>query len=170
MAAHYVICYYCQEKFNRDEEPFVQVGGRRYAHKECEEKYGQKKTQEEKDLEDLENYIKKLFGESYINARIRKQIKEFRQEYNYSYSGILKTLIYWYDIKGNSIEEANKAIGIVPFIYQQSRDYYYALHLAKLANAGKRIEEYKPRVRSVKIQPPRKEVNKKIKLFNLGDE
>ena len=36
--AHNVKCYYCGKTFNRDKEPFVQVGSRRYAHKLCAEK------------------------------------------------------------------------------------------------------------------------------------
>ncbi len=109
---HSVICVYCGEKFDRDKEPAVQINNRRYAHKKCAEKYGQQKTKEERDLEELERYIKKLFNVSYINAKIRKQLLEYRKEYNYTYSGILKTLIYWYEKKGNSIEDANGGIGI----------------------------------------------------------
>ena len=67
--AHNVICIYCKEKFDRDKEPFVQVSPRRYAHAECAKDKYIDKTQEEKDYEELENYIKKLFNEDYMNAR-----------------------------------------------------------------------------------------------------
>ena len=110
MAAHYVTCVYCKERFNRDTEPTIQISARRYAHKECAEKFHIEKTQEEKDLESLEQYVMKLFDESYVNARIRKQIKDYRQEYNYTYSGMLKTLIFWFEVKGNSIDKANGGI------------------------------------------------------------
>lgn len=33
--AHIVICKCCNEKFDRDTEPFVQVSARRYAHAKC---------------------------------------------------------------------------------------------------------------------------------------
>ena len=56
MAAHYVTCVYCGERFNRDKEPTTQVSARRYAHKECAEKHEVNKSQEEKDLEALEKY------------------------------------------------------------------------------------------------------------------
>lgn len=110
--AHFVTCVYCGERFDRDKEATTQVSARRYAHKECADKYGQEKSQEEKDLEELEKYIMKLFGESYINVKIRRQLREYRKEYNYTYTGMLKTLIYWYEVKGNSIEDANGGIGI----------------------------------------------------------
>ena len=107
MAAHYVTCVYCGERFNRDKEPTTQVSARRYAHKECAEKHEANKSQEEKDLEALEKYIMHLFDEPYVNARVRKQLKEYKEQYNFTYSGILKTLIYWYEIKGNSTEDAH---------------------------------------------------------------
>ena len=94
MAAHFVICKYCGIKFNRDIEPFVEVSPRRYAHKACAEKVESTIPQDEKDYAALEAYIKKLLKMDNLNIKIRKQIKEFREEYNYTYTGILKTL-YW---------------------------------------------------------------------------
>ena len=42
------------------------------------------------------------------------------KEYNFSYSGILRTLIYFYDIRGNTIEASNGGIGIVPYVYEEA--------------------------------------------------
>lgn len=169
MAAHYVTCVYCGERFNRDKEPTTQISARRYAHKECADKYGQEKTQEELDLEKLEKYIMKLFDEPYINARIRKQLRDFRKEYNYTYSGMLKALIYWYEVKGNSIAKANGGIGIIPHIYKDAYNYYYNLYLIKLSNENKNIEDYKPKEKVVEIFAPQIRAIKQIKLFNLDD-
>lgn len=165
---HMVTCIYCKEKFDRDKVPTIQVSARRYAHKECAEKGEASKTQEQKDLEALEKYIMKLFDMPYVNARIRKQLKEYQEQYNYTYSGILKTLVYWYEIKGNSTEKANGGLGIVPYIYEQACQYYYSLYLAKLANEDKDIEEYKPKVKTVEIYPPEVKT-KTIRLFNFDD-
>ena len=70
-----------------------------------------------KDKEELNEYIKKLFKIDYVDARIQKQIKQYVEEYHYSYSGIRKALIYFFEIKGNSIEKSNGGIGIVPYVY-----------------------------------------------------
>lgn len=95
MAAKKVVkCKYCGVEFDRNAEPFVEVGGRRYAHKECAEKYEASIPQEEKDYKVLEEYIKKVLKITTLNVRIRKQIKEFRETYDYTYSGMYKTL-YW---------------------------------------------------------------------------
>jgi hypothetical protein len=166
---HKVTCIYCKEVFDRDKEEFVQVSQRRYAHKKCAETNYIDKSQEEKDYDALEEYIKKLFNEDYLSARIRKQIKDMRAEYNYTYSGMLKTLIWWYEIKGNSIEKANEGIGIIPFVYKNACDYYYALYLANLVNTD--YENYQTPVREIHIQSPRAEKKKKKKLFKfLEDE
>ena len=165
MAAHYVTCVYCGERFNRDKEPTTQVSARRYAHKECAEKHEASKSQEEKDLEALEKYIMQLFDEPYVNARVRKQLKEYKEQYHFTYSGILKTLIYFYEIKGNSIEKANGGIGIIPFVYNDALKYYYALYLAKLANESKNIEMYKPKEKVIEILPPKVQPKRVRLLF-----
>lgn len=170
MAAHYVTCIYCGARFNRDKELTTQVSARRYAHKECADKYGQEKTQEEQDLEKLENYIMTLFNEPFINAKTRKQLRDYRKEYNYTYSGMLKTLVYWYEVKGNSIEKANYGIGIIPYIYNTACQYYYSLYMIKLSNQNKNIEDYKPKEKIIEIFPPKIIPTKRIKLFNLDDE
>jgi hypothetical protein len=166
-AARIVKCKYCGVQFNRNAEPFVEVGGRRYAHKACAEAHQATVSQEELDYMELEKYIKKLFNESVISAKIRKQIRDFRQEYNYTYSGMLKTLKWWYEIRGQSIDMAQGGIGIIPYIYQDALKYYYSIYLAKLANDEK--VSYQPKVKEIEIASPRVRPNPK-KLFNLDDD
>ena len=71
---HKCKCVYCQNIFDRDKLPFVQISERRYAHKECADKIQSQKTQDEKDYDALADYIEKLFGVGYISAKIAKQI------------------------------------------------------------------------------------------------
>ena len=167
--AHYVTCKFCKERFDRDKEPTVKISERRYAHKACAEKQEALKTQDEKDLEELENYIKELLKINTISAKIRKQIHTFHKDYNYSYSGMKKTLHWFFEIKGNPIEKANGGIGIVPYVYDEACQYYYALYLAQLVNQEKNIEEYKPTERIISIFSPRTYI-KKRKLFNFDEE
>lgn len=167
--AHVVTCIYCKQRFDRDKVPFIQVANRRYAHPECAMSEDQKKVQEEKDKEALSAYINTLFKTSYVDARIQKQIKQYIDEYNFTYSGIHKALIYFYDIKGNSIEKANGGIGIVPYIYQDAYKYYYSLWQAQQKNENKVIEEYRPTVKEIVIPRPQRKV-KKRDLFTFLDK
>ena len=162
--AHIVTCVYCKQRFDRDKFPYVQVSARRYAHQECSLTEEQKLSKEEQDKIDLENYILQLFKIDYIDAKIRKQIKQYREEYNYTYSGIRKALVYFYEVKGNSIEKANGGIGIVPYVYQDAYNYYYHIWMAKQTNEAKPIEQYVPQERVITIPPP-KRVDKRKKLF-----
>ena len=122
----------------------------------------------DQDLVKLEEYIEQLLGNDYNPARVKKQIKEFKNEYDYSYSGMLKTLIWWYEIKGNSKEKANGGIGIIPFVYKDALTYYYSLYLAQLANEN--VESIpKPKVKEIEIYSP--EVHRRPpKMFNMEDE
>lgn len=164
--AHTVKCVYCQQTFDRDKEPAVTINERRYAHEKCVTEERKKEIQEQKDIKELENYIKKLFNTSYISAKIKKQIRDFRQEYHYTYSGMYKTLVWWYEIKKNTLEKANNGIGIVPFVYKDACDYYYRLYLAQTINNLDNIDNYNPKIIEVEIESPKAFV-KIPKLFNI---
>ena len=167
--AHIVTCVYCKERFDRDKIPFEQVSSRRYAHLECFNREKEKIKKEAGDKEHLEEYIMKMFNESYINPRIRKQIKTYIEDYNYSYSGILKSLTYFFEVKGNSIDKANGGIGIVPYVYKDAYNYYYSLWLAQQKNEHFKPEEYIPVVREIHIPVPQRNIRQR-KLFTFLDE
>lgn len=169
--AHMCICAVCNKKFDRDKIKCTKYNGRRYAHYDCfpsgELVYDP--SPEEQELQELEDYIKNLLKEQYNPARVNKQIKEFKTKYNYTYSGMLKTLIWFFEIKKNSIEKANGGIGIIPYVYQDALNYYYYLYLAQVANKDKDISKYQPKIKEIIIQSPRT-VLKPKKLFNLDDD
>lgn len=167
---HKVKCIYCGVTFDRDKLPFIQVSQRRYAHQECSLSEDQKKDKEEQDKIELEKYIKKLLKIDYIDARVRKQIKQYREEYNYTYTGIHKALVYFYEVKGNSTEKANGGIGIVPYVYQNAYNYYLALWQAKQKNQDKVLQDYTPRVKEIVIPRPQRKVKKRELFTFLDDE
>ena len=167
--AHIVTCQYCRKKFDRDKIPFVQISPKRYAHKDCSKEEDARLKQEESDKIDRENYIMKLLGEDYISPRVRKQINTYREQYQYTFSGMKKALVYFYEVKGNSTEKANGGIGIVPYVYTDAFNYYYSIWEARQKNEGKMVEEYKPVDKVVRISPPQRKL-KKRQLFTFLDE
>ena len=90
-------------------------------------------------------------------------------EYEYTHSGILKALIYFFEIKGNSIDKANGGIGIVPYIYKDAYNYYYAQWQAQQKNIHKPIQQYIPQVKEIVIPPPQRQI-KKRKQFTFLDK
>ena len=168
--SHYVKCPKCGETFDRDIIQAVRINGRRYGHAKCYPDNNnfvplvEKKISEE---QKIKNYAKSILKEQYVAARVNKQIKDFLAE-GYTASGILKTLIYWYEIKHNDISKAMGGIGIFPYVYKQALDYYYNLYLAEMANVDKDIDEYKPKEIFISIDLPKKE--KELKLWEDEDE
>ena len=169
MAKHIVKCAICGMSFDANVEPFVKVSSRRYSHQKCSENKEENLSQIEKDKEALDQYIMKLFNITYIDPRVRKQIKQYIEEYHYTYSGVLKALIYHYEIKGGDIDKANGALGIVPYVYQKAYNYYYSLWEAQQKNKEKIIEYYVPKVKEIIIPAPERKV-KKRKNFSFLDE
>ena len=169
MAKHLVKCSICGEQFDANIIPYIKTSSRRYAHVSCKEKQDNEISQEEKDKIQLENYIKHLFDIEKLTPKINKQIKDYTENYHYTYSGINKALIYFFEVKGNSIEKANGGIGIVSYVYKQAFDYYYALWQAQQKNIDKDIAAYEPKVIEVKISSPQRKV-KKRKLFSFLDK
>jgi hypothetical protein len=79
------------------------------------------------DRDALFYYIYKLFGQYSEDYPVSKwnitQMQKFRSQ-GYPYRGQLLTLQYFYDIKKNSTKKSNGSIGIIPFVFDESRSYY----------------------------------------------
>lgn len=166
--SHMVKCAICNKTFDRDKIQAVKHGARRYSHFTCEPD-GEKvplATKADSDLEDLLKYIDELFKGTQNHARINQSIKKFHDELGYSYTGIKKSLTYFFEVKGNPLDKANKGIAIVPYIYEEAYNYYYNLYIAQQATQNKilfsQIKEYV-------IRPPKIRGSKQ-KLFKLGEE
>ena len=167
--AHYVTCTICKKRFDRDKYPAVLVSTRCYAHASCAGALSEEQAQEEKDRETLEQYIIQLFKLEHMDGRITLQIKKFMQDYNYTYSGILRTLKYFYEVKQNDLSKSNNGIGIVPWVYQEAYNYYYNQWLLKQKNTDKNIEEYTPNYIDITIKDPIRQQKKK-NIFKFLDE
>ena len=171
--AHPVICAICGERFDRDKIQAVKHGARRYAHYSCDpngEKVPLLVKEEDPDLKKLKEYIQHLFGSDTNYALVNKQIKDFVENKKYSYSGILKSLIYFYEVQGHSPRDGNGhgGIGIVPFVYQSAYNYYYDLFITKSLNENKNVQEITEKVKEIIIPLPK--VKKKRRLFNIKED
>ena len=131
--ARLVKCPFCGVSFDREKEKYIHYKNR-YWHVNC---YNEKFPNEE-DKEKLRTYIKNLFNIDKLTVLINKQIKDYTEEYKYTYSGILGTLVYCYEIKKMDITKA-KGIGIVPYNYEDAKNYFQQ----KKAEQKRVIEESK---------------------------
>ena len=96
-------------------------------------------------------------------------MNDYIKEYQYTYSGMLKALVYFYEVKGNNKNKANGGIGIIPFIYKDAYNYYYNLWMIQQSNKDKNIIDYVPKLKEIKIPIPKKEPRKRS-VFTFLDE
>lgn len=121
-------------------------------------------SEENKDLRKLTDYIEHLYGKGNVNwPLVMKQVQRFKTDYGYSYSGMLKSLIYFYEIKNNHAE-LSRGVGIIPYTYKDAYNYYYSLFVAQSQNEQKNFEQITSKVREIVIKPPK--IEKKQKMFN----
>jgi len=131
---HIVKCPFCSQQFDANTEEYVKIKTR-YAHKKCAEEHEATMTQDERDLAALFEYVKNLFGSDYNYMKVKRQIEKMKSDNpDYSYSGMKRSLQWFYEITHHPIENANGGIGIIPYIYDDARKYFYSLYVAQLAN------------------------------------
>lgn len=158
-----VKCPGCELRFYREDEPHVRIKNR-YWHTECYNREKKEMSQSEQTIKDLESYICELFNTDHVSPRIRKQIATMISQYNFTHSGILGSLKYWFEVKDGSIEKSNGGIGIVPYIYEDASKYYESIFLAHQANKGVKSIDIEEIV--VRIPSPKRNV-KRLKLIDL---
>lgn len=82
---------------------------------------------------------------------------------------MLKALKYFYEIQGHDISKANGTISIIPYIYNDAYNYYYALWVAEQKNIEKDISAYIPKEITISIVSPERRPLKKA-YFNFLDK
>lgn len=113
MAQRIYKCFECKIDVLADNA--VGSDGHHY-HADCYAKLLDRKT--------LVSYICKLFGLKAPGPVIYAQRKTFMEKYNYTDAGILKTLMYLYDIKKTKIDGAQERIGLIPYAYNEAQEYF----------------------------------------------
>ena len=79
------------------------------------------KQKEAQDYKNLVAYICELYQIEAPTRWMLKQIKDYKEQFNFTYRGIKTTLHYFYEIQeGNSVEDS-MGIGIVPFVYDEAK-------------------------------------------------
>ena len=121
------------------------------------------------------NKIPRVFSNTGIEyEHIVKFVKEMAEQDNrfitiYPHKNIKKTLEYFFEIKGNSIEDCHGGIGIVEYAYKDAYNYYLNIWKIQKQNENLNIKSFIPKDVSVTILPPQPKKKKK-KLFAFLDE
>lgn len=110
-------------------------------HKQCPNSFHENpelvKTQKDKDL--FYEYIKKIYGQKYNYQLINTQAESYIKQYGYTWSGMAGTLHWFYDLNHGNIEEGHGGIGIIPYVYDQAKEYYITITKANETNKNKQV-------------------------------
>lgn len=107
------------------------------------------KIKERDDYDNLIQWICKYFNQPSPNGMILKQIKDYKETFQYTYGGITYCLWYLTEIKGIKLD-IKYGIGLVKFEYENAKDYF--LQQQSIQNSVKNIEPPIQITRKVKMK------------------
>lgn len=161
-----VKCVYCGEMINRDgsvEFVNTSANGYRYAHKTCAVKQEEKQVVHNQIHTTIQRYLGSSYNKSKVENQIRSLLKEGKTEI-----GILRTIEYWYDVKGGDPSRAMGGIGIVKSVYGEALEYQKKLDDIKKANANIDLSKFiAPEAVHYKFKPRPVQRPKRVKIFDL---
>lgn len=118
------------------------------------------KQKEAQDYKNLVAYICGLYQIEAPTGWMLKQIKDYKEQFNFTYRGIKTTLHYFYEIQeGNSVEDS-MGIGIVPFVYDEAKRFYIEKKAVKDSLKDCDLEEIGNRKKTIHINREQKTKNK----------
>lgn len=155
-----VKCQYCGEYGHKEDMVYIETGKKKVVKKYYHEECLKIKELDSVEYKKLIEYVCNLFDIDKPTGMMMKQIKEYRQEYNYRYFAIQLALEYFFVVKDNKIPE-HKTLGIVPYIMEDAKKYY--THLAQLPNREIHVKSV-----TTHIHQPTKR-NRKKKLIDISE-
>jgi hypothetical protein len=109
-------CKFCGKKLTKEEKYT-------YSSKTCCKDCYDIKLQEKEQYDNLLNQILKYFNLTVPNGMILKQIKEYKDKFEYTYGGMQYCLWYITEIKGIKLE-LKYGIALVKFEYENAKTYF----------------------------------------------
>lgn len=137
-------------------------------HYYCEVCYENKK-QEAEDYKELINYICELYNIDSPTGWILKQIKEYKNQYSYSYRGMKTTLDYFYNIKQEEEPEDGMGVGIIPFVYEEARRFYIDKKAIKDSIGSSNMEQIENNKKTVHVKKCDRKQDERYKDLVLID-
>lgn len=105
----------------------------------------------------LQDTIQSIFGNRANWAVCIKQAKSYKNKYGYSYSGMARTLIWYYQKQGNDIKYSKGTLSIVPNNYDKAYNYYRSIWEQQQKNKIELKKNAETVVKAVSIKTPIRE-------------
>ena len=104
-------------------------------------------------------------------ATYDRKRNELIRDYEYSDTGILMALKYWYGVKKNPVEKAvGSGLGIVPYIYDEAQAYYKNLIELKIKLRKNYEQNQDINAKTIKIKKDKKPKDKGLIDINALKE
>lgn len=127
------------------------------------------KQRESQDYKALIAYICELYEIDVPSGWILKQIKEFKEQYKYTYRGMKTTLHYFYEIQeGNDVKDS-MGVGIIPFVYDEAKKFYIEKKAVKDSAFACNIDEMEKQRKIISINREHHKEKNKYKEIALID-
>ena len=131
-----VMCRECRKRFDKtklqENIDWVMPSKNYYYHKDCYDLWVTKRKnkkditeqkQDEEYIRDIFDYLARDLKVSFDGEKVGSQIKNFIKQ-GKNAKGILFSLIYFYDVQKGDWNNSKGGIGIVPYIYDDAREYW----------------------------------------------
>ncbi len=122
------VCPYCKN-YVSTKEASKTYKGKKY-HADCFNKILDDLEEGDTEREKLNKYICEIFEIDRVSPLIDKQISEFTKINGYTISGIYNTLKYFFSIGERDVGEDVRGIGIVPYVYEEAKEYFETIKKA----------------------------------------
>jgi NAD-dependent SIR2 family protein deacetylase len=145
------------------EQEFPTSGMIIYSNKKYCKSCGEKKLQESEQYNTLIKTICIYFNIEVPTGLILKQIKQYKAEFQYEYTGMTYTLWYLKEIKRNSFEE-KYGIALIKYEYENAKNYF--LQQQSIQNSVNNIK-HEEKIREIKVNS--KKQNRNLYLVNIDE-
>ena len=177
MAQHIIHCRVCKQEFDTEKEEYVLVGKQSYYHKKCYDDWVSTINNPRKSgdadfyKEAVIDYLYRDVKMSIDFVKLNKQWDSFiKPERKMTPKGIFFAVKYHFEVQKGNVEKSLGGIGIVPHIYNDSKEYWSNLEARKEGTIEAIIAQIKERQeRPVSIITKRKTEKKNKSKWSLDD-
>ncbi len=155
-------CPVCESYNYKEEAIYYQ---KRYYCKVCYEN----KTKESNDYKNLIQFICDIYEINVPTGFMFAQIKNFKEQYNYTYKGMELTLDYFYNVKTDNTPDTDKGLGIIPYIYEEAKQFFIEKRNIKKNTEGIDIQGITNIVNVIHIKKSDQRVEKDYKNIAIID-
>lgn len=153
--ARLVLCTNCRNKFYKEE--LKEYSKTKRLCKKCES--------EQREIDDLREYICKLYNMEYVSPKLQKQINEFINIHNYRPKAIKMIIQYALNIEKFELDTSLESITFVNYFKHSAIKYY--TEKREIAKSVKNCR--KPVLDKAYINKSSRGIVNKRKIYDLND-